>query len=66
MDWSTDRVSSFFENALRVLQSERHEQLVIRALTSSENLSSSAQVVEKFEALGAVLQSEVSNDSTAT
>lgn len=53
--WSVEKVSAFLESALRVLQSERAEAAVVKALTSSQNLSSSAKVVEKTESLGAEL-----------
>ena len=54
--WSLERLTAFLESALRQVQSEHREVVMTRVLTSSENLSSSARIIEKVEALGAILQ----------
>lgn len=50
--WSVDLLSGFLESALRHLVTERSESAIARALTSSENLTTSAKMVEKIDALG--------------
>ena len=50
--WSIDIISGFLVNALRRLVHDRSETQVARYLRQSENLRTSAELVEKIEDAG--------------
>lgn len=55
--WSLELLSNFLESALRQLVTERNETVITKALTSVENLVTSAELIEKIGALGPKVES---------
>jgi hypothetical protein len=53
-EWSVELVSGFLVHALRRLVREKNETVVVKALSSAQNLRNSVDVAEKFEAAKAV------------
>lgn len=60
--WPLEPLSSFFAHALRRVVREKNESVVVKALSSAQNLRVAAEVVEKIEQLGASWES-VKKDS---
>ena len=50
--WSVKLVSGFLIHALRRLVREKNETVVVKALSSAQNLRQSVEVIEKVESLG--------------
>ncbi|KAI9651684.1 MAG: hypothetical protein M1831_000530 [Alyxoria varia] len=56
--WPVDILEGYLESTLRQLIAERNESIVVRALRSTENLSTNASLVEKLVALGPIFDSK--------
>jgi hypothetical protein len=54
-EWSVELVSGFLVHALRRLVREKNETVVVKALSSAQNLRNSVDVAEKFEAMKPVI-----------
>jgi len=54
-EWSVELVSGFLVHALRRLVREKNETVVVKALSSAQNLRNSVEVAEKFEAVRPVI-----------
>lgn len=62
--WSVEIVSGFLVHALRRLVREKNETVVVKALSSAQNLRSSVETAEKHERIGPVfVNSEGGGDS---
>jgi hypothetical protein len=64
-EWSVELVSGFLVHALRRLVREKNETVVVKALSSAQNLRNSVDVAEKFEAMKPVIV-RTEEDVTAT
>ncbi|KAL9030150.1 MAG: hypothetical protein Q9196_001703 [Gyalolechia fulgens] len=51
--WSVELISGFLESAFRRLVHDKHEAMVVKALSSAENLQVAAALVEKCRVAGA-------------
>lgn len=54
--WSVELVSGFLVHALRRLVREKNETVVVKALSSAQNLRNSVETAEKLESLRPVIQ----------
>jgi hypothetical protein len=54
-EWSVELVSGFLVHALRRLVREKNETVVVKALSSAQNLRNSVDVAEKLEAMKPVI-----------
>ena len=61
--WSLDQFADFFVPALRRLVAERNETVVLKALSSAQNMSRSSEVIEKMESLRPVIVRDEGIDS---
>jgi hypothetical protein len=64
-EWSVELVSGFLVHALRRLVREKNETVVVKALSSAQNLRNSVDVAKKFEAMKPVIV-RTEEDVTAT
>ncbi|KAK8194277.1 hypothetical protein M8818_007465 [Zalaria obscura] len=53
--WSVESVSGFLVHALRRLVRERNETVVVKALSSAQNLKRNVDLIEKTESFGATI-----------
>ncbi|KAI9832313.1 MAG: hypothetical protein M1826_001999 [Phylliscum demangeonii] len=60
--WSLDMISGFLVHALRRLLAERNETTVAKALCGAENLQISAALIDRFEKLGPVVETDDGGD----
>ena len=56
--WSVELLSVFLTSAFRLLVQEKNDALIIKALSSAQNLKSSADFIEKCETVGPYMQLE--------
>lgn len=54
-EWSVELVSGFLTQALRRLVREKNETVVVKALSSAQNLRNSVETAEKIERIGPVI-----------
>ena len=54
-NWSVELVSGFLVHAFRRLVREKHETVVVKALSSAQNLRQAVQYIEKTESLPPVI-----------
>lgn len=54
--WAVELVAGFLESALRLLVSERNETAIAKALTSAQNLSMHASLIEKLDSFRPVVE----------
>jgi hypothetical protein len=56
-EWPIQHLEGFLKSGLRTLVREKNESVVVKALSSAQNLQVAVDVVEKVESLGPVWQS---------
>ncbi|KAI9739272.1 MAG: hypothetical protein M1834_007485 [Cirrosporium novae-zelandiae] len=61
--WSVELIEGFLVNSLRRLTREKNETMIVKALSGSENLQISAELIEKCELLGPKIEAVESGEA---
>jgi hypothetical protein len=54
--WSVELVSGFLMRAMRRLVQERHESIIAKSLSGAENLTISAELIERIDGRGPTVE----------